>query len=135
MKIQIFSLVYWGRNFSSILWKNWKEQNLLSNWNDNNNLFFSSMKRTFKRVYKEMAKFMLILMLNCVTQSNSLRGNYKVAFQAYASRMTCLLCHNNICILYTIQDFLCTLGMKSHMHLVKISIFTESCHRQTYQNY
>ena len=56
------------------------------------------MKRTFKTDYKEMAKFMLILMLNCVTQSNSLRGNYKVAFQAYASRMTCLLCHNNICI-------------------------------------
>ena len=69
---------------------------------------------------------MPILMLNCVTQSNSLRGNYKVAFQAYASRMTCLLCHNNICILYTIQDFLCTLGMKSHRHLVKISIFNES---------
>ena len=27
-------------------------------------------------------------------------------------------------ILNTIQDFLCKLGMKSHMHLVEISIFS-----------
>ena len=28
------------------------------------------------------------------------------------------------CLLDTIQDFLCKLGMKPHMHLVEISIFS-----------
>ena len=27
-------------------------------------------------------------------------------------------------VIYTIQDFLCNLGMKPHMHLVEISIFS-----------
>ena len=31
---------------------------------------------------------------------------------------------DNICILDTIQDFLCKLGMKPQMHLVEISIFS-----------
>ena len=35
-----------------------------------------------------------------------------------------------------IQDFLCMLAMKPHMHLVEVSIFfTKSGHRQTYKNY
>ena len=30
LKIQIFALAYWGRNFSFGFWKNWKKQNVLS---------------------------------------------------------------------------------------------------------
>jgi hypothetical protein len=32
-------------------------------------------------------------------------------------------------------DFLIKSGIKPCIHLLKISIFTKSCHRQTYQNY
>ena len=34
LKIQLFALVYWGRNFSFNFWKNWKNQNVLSKLSD-----------------------------------------------------------------------------------------------------
>ena len=40
------------------------------------------------------------------------------------------------CTIDTIQDFLCKLGMKPHMHLLEISILSlKKCHHQTHQNY
>ena len=59
LKIQIFALAYWGRNFSFVFWKNWKNQNVLSKLTDlENGSFFPKTFDILAKIVNENQTFL-----------------------------------------------------------------------------